>query len=333
MKKALALLLVLCLLLPLFSFAEKAPLYQATLRVASAIRTKGDKNASIIQFLKPRQKIEIYEVGLNWLLIGLNGKALGYIERKHIDDEKVITLNPKSSPPYNMVDSQAIIHIKNSSAVRAEPHEHAAALITLHKGAELAVIGFENGWAKLIFKRQYGYINSKDIGELIQLNKSMSENSLDVPIAAYTSFYNIASDKDNQNRIVNLQVSCQRFTNAVVQPGKSFDFNRDIGPYNARSGYMPAVVLVKGGTALGYGGGTCQTSSTLYNALLQLTGIDIYHRHAHGPAGAKYLPHGADAAVGTERQNLKFKNNYPFPIRIDGKVQDGAITVYVFRAE
>lgn len=82
----------------------------------------------------------------------------------------------------------------------------------------------------------------------------------------------------------------------------------------------------------GYGGGTCQVSSTLYNALLQLPKVEILQRRPHGPDGARYLPHGVDAAVGNNSLNLRFRNNYDFPIRIEGhSSSDGALLMLVYK--
>ena len=79
-------------------------------------------------------------------------------------------------------------------------------------------------------------------------------------------------------------------------------------------------MLINGESVAGSGGGTCQVSTTLYNALLQLPeGISILYRHAHGPSGATYAPHGVDAAVGrsnvtggTIKLNLEFQNVFSF---------------------
>jgi vancomycin resistance protein YoaR len=113
----------------------------------------------------------------------------------------------------------------------------------------------------------------------------------------------------------------------------TLDFNKHIGPYNAKEGYLPATVLVDGGSKQGYGGGTCQVSSTLYNVVLQLPGLYVIQRRAHGGNGASYLPIGVDAAVGNSSLNFRFRNKYPFPIRIDASSQDGALTIAIYRAE
>jgi vancomycin resistance protein YoaR len=96
---------------------------------------------------------------------------------------------------------------------------------------------------------------------------------------------------------------------------------------------MPAGVLVDGELQQGYGGGTCQVSSTLYNVVLQLPGLTVLQRRAHGDNGASYLPIGVDAAVGNSQLNFRFRNDYPFPLRIDASSQDGALTIAIYRAE
>ena len=90
-------------------------------------------------------------------------------------------------------------------------------------------------------------------------------------------------------------------------------------------------VLIDGETKMGYGGGSCQVSSTLYNTVLQLQGITILERHAHGASGAAYLPHGMDASSGA--LNFRMANDFGFPIRIEGSCHDLALTILIYRAD
>ncbi len=83
----------------------------------------------------------------------------------------------------------------------------------------------------------------------------------------------------------------------------------------------------------GYGGGSCQVSSTLWDALMQLTGITVTMRKPHGNSGAAYLPHGMDASSGRDDLNLIFRNDYPFPVRIDASCHDHALFVAVYKGE
>lgn len=116
----------------------------------------------------------------------------------------------------------------------------------------------------------------------------------------------------------------------IYQPGDIFDGNKIMGPYNKAKGYLIAGTLSDGSASSGYGGGTCQVSSTLYNALLQLPGINILYRRAHGEDCAPYLPHGVDAAVGNKTQNLRWRNDYDFPIRVEAHTSgDGALCMLI----
>jgi len=118
-----------------------------------------------------------------------------------------------------------------------------------------------------------------------------------------------------------------------MEPGESLNFNKQIGPYRKANGYFPAPVLVNGGSQLGYGGGTCQSSSTLYNALRQIPGITILQRRPHGPGCARYLPMHQDAAVGTDNLNLRFRNDCPFAIRIVAECTgEGVLCIQIYMA-
>ena len=118
----------------------------------------------------------------------------------------------------------------------------------------------------------------------------------------------------------------------VLQPGENLTGTSD-GPYTTKRGYKPAPVMMDGKDVLGYGGGTCQVSSTLYNVVLQLPGLEVLYRHAHGGSGASYLPIHVDAAVGRDDLNLRFTNRYDFPIRIEASSKsDGALSIRIYRA-
>jgi vancomycin resistance protein YoaR len=119
----------------------------------------------------------------------------------------------------------------------------------------------------------------------------------------------------------------------VLQPGESMNFNNVVSPFSAANGYKLAPVLKDGETKMGYGGGSCQVSSTLWDSLMQLPGITVLRRNPHGANAASYLPHGMDAASGTDTQNFIFRNDYDFPIRIDASTHDLALFVAIYKEE
>jgi len=301
-------------------------------RLNNSVQLLSEPGGEAVGYLSQRDAIEILKVEPDWLLIRTNGMT-GYIQRRQVDDTKVKPIDPSLTPQYPAIPASYLGWVEAEASVRDAPSQNAATLITLQKGTRLAFIGFEDGWAKLVYHRQYAYVDTRLLSELQPLFADVMSADGSAPIAAYTSFYKINTDEVNLSRMVNIRVACQRFAPLLIEPQGRFDFNAQIGPYNRRSGYEPAYVLVGGQAVLGYGGGTCQVSSTLYNVLMQLPGLEILARRPHGPIGASYLPLHADAAVGNPSLNLIFRNNYNFPIRIDGAAQDGALTVAIYRAD
>ena len=126
------------------------------------------------------------------------------------------------------------------------------------------------------------------------------------------------------SQIHNLTVAVSRIDGVVLQPGQVFSFVKTVGPWTADMGYMKAPVSYDGELIRSWGGGVCQTSTTLYNAAL-LAGLDIIERHKHHWP-ARYAPLGRDAAVAYSDIDLKFRNSLPAPVRLVGKVEGDRVS-------
>jgi vancomycin resistance protein YoaR len=100
----------------------------------------------------------------------------------------------------------------------------------------------------------------------------------------------------------------------VIAPGKTFSFDDTLHGWTADQGFLKAPVSYDGTLVDDYGGGVCETSTTIYNAAL-LAGLPILERHAHSFAPS-YAPPGRDAAVAYPSADLKFKNDNPWPITL-----------------
>lgn len=100
----------------------------------------------------------------------------------------------------------------------------------------------------------------------------------------------------------------------IILPGAEFSFNRVVKSWSWDAGYLKAPVSYDGELIRAYGGGVCQTSTTLYNAAL-LAGLEIKERHSHVFA-PHYVPPGRDAAVAQYTIDLRLRNPYTFPVRI-----------------
>ncbi len=114
----------------------------------------------------------------------------------------------------------------------------------------------------------------------------------------------------------NAYLSLLRLKGDIIPPGSLFSFNERVGSFSRDEGYRKAPVSYNGQLISDWGGGVCQTSTTLYNAVL-LAGMKIIERHRHRFAPS-YITPGRDAAVAFSNIDLRFVNPYDFPVRIEG---------------
>lgn len=121
------------------------------------------------------------------------------------------------------------------------------------------------------------------------------------------------------SQVHNLTLAARRINGIVLQPGQVFSFVKRVGPWTADMGYVKAPVSYDGELIRSWGGGVCQTSTTLYNAAL-LSGLQIVERHHHHWP-ARYAPLGRDAAVAYSDIDLKFKNTLSAPVHIVSQVK------------
>ncbi len=133
------------------------------------------------------------------------------------------------------------------------------------------------------------------------------------------------------NQRHNAILCLKQLDGTVVQPGETFSFNDTVGTWSRDKGYRRAPVSFGGLLVDSWGGGVCQTSSTLYNAAL-LAGMQIEERHRHHYAPT-YIPPGRDAAVAFPNIDLKFVNPYDFPIEIKGTVTPNGVVIDVVGAQ
>ena len=332
-RRALALGLAALALLALLP-AQAAPpkvLYNAKISTlypnsTTNVYAKPDTGSQVLANYKPGHAIQIVEVQPNFVGILLGGKV-GYVLRHRIMDP--VALDFENTPRFGTAVNQYYAVASGDMVIHAAPDAASEVLLTLHEGAHVGFLDVENGWARTIFKRQYGYVDTRSLKELVMVAPAPQEGTPEMPIAVYNSFYDVSDNENNINRINNLVVGGQRLSKTLI-PGQQLDFNSEVGPFRASNGYLPAGALVDGELVFDvYGGGSCQVSSTMYNVVLQLSGLTVLRRAPHGTNGIKYLPHGVDASSG--RLNFVFRNDYDFPIRITSHVQDGSLFLAIYK--
>lgn len=130
---------------------------------------------------------------------------------------------------------------------------------------------------------------------------------------------------DEAGRLQNIRLTAQLINNSVIEPGDEFSFNHITGEPDAGRGFQKAVVFGRdGGTEYELGGGMCQVSSTLYNAVLN-AGLPVTERHPHSRP-VDYVPAGCDATTYTDK-DFRFINNTRHTLIIRSLVTGRKLTV------
>ena len=121
-------------------------------------------------------------------------------------------------------------------------------------------------------------------------------------------------------RISNVKKACGLLNGIQIMPGEVFSYNLALGERVPEAGWRPAPAYANGEVRQEYGGGICQVSSTLYNAVLYAN-LEIVERECH-QFQVGYLPPGMDATVSWGWPDFKFRNDKDYPIEIVAWVDD-----------
>ena len=132
-------------------------------------------------------------------------------------------------------------------------------------------------------------------------------------LASYSTSFETRTQNE-KNRMHNIALAAGKYHNYILMPGEEFSFNEVVGPRNEKTGYKSAHVFVNGRVEDGIGGGICQATSTLYNAVL-LADLDVVERRSHSFI-VTYVPLGQDATAYYGGTDLRFINNTGWPIKI-----------------
>ena len=148
---------------------------------------------------------------------------------------------------------------------------------------------------------------------VIEIPVEIDSNKILSSIAKRASF-STSYATSSAERKNNVAKALESFNGKIFLPGEEVSFNDTTGPRTEENGYKPANIILNGAYVKGTGGGVCQASTTLYNALV-LAGIDVLQVNHHS-IPASYVPLSFDAMVSEGYSDLVFKNNLDSPIYI-----------------
>ena len=136
-------------------------------------------------------------------------------------------------------------------------------------------------------------------------------------------------DDERQN---NINITCSSLNDTYVEAGDTFSFCNTVGKATTSKGYEKADVFKDGEVIQALGGGNCQVSTTLYNAVLEVDGLDVTERHKHSNS-VPYIKNGKDAAVSYGTYDFKFKNNTGNKIKISASCDSDYVYIKLFKLE
>lgn len=184
--------------------------------------------------------------------------------------------------------------------------------------------------------------NSESINNITNTNNSVQNNinTIVVPqnptenkpkseelISSFsTKIY--TKDSARQN---NISITCSSLNENIVTNGSTFSFCNTVGQATTSKGYQKADIFDnEGNKKKGLGGGNCQVSTTLYNAVLKVPNLVVTERHEHSNK-VPYIETGKDAAVAYGSYDLKFRNDTGFDIKIKTENTANNITIYLYK--
>jgi vancomycin resistance protein YoaR len=142
------------------------------------------------------------------------------------------------------------------------------------------------------------------------------------------SSYSTKYATSNTNRTTNLILAAEKINGYVLMPGETFSYNQVVGERTIAAGYKEAAIYVSGEVVDGLGGGICQITSTLYNAVLYAN-LEIVERSNHQFVPS-YVTASRDATVVYGSIDFKFKNNRDYPIKLVCSVSNGIASFQIY---
>lgn len=161
--------------------------------------------------------------------------------------------------------------------------------------------------------------------------QSITNEILQVETEEQISEFSTRLPNDTEARDENIELACKTLNGTVVKSGETFSFWDVVGCPSEETGYQKAKSFTSDGEIIqSYGGGVCQVSTTIYNAVLEVDGLKVTERHEHS-RDVPYIKDGKDAAVAYDASDLKFKNTLEYDIRIDAKVENRKVKITLVR--
>lgn len=261
---------------------------------------------------------------------GTKGNSIKEDELKNIILNQMKNISQKYSIvniPTEEVEPEAIDLEKIKNEIYKEPKDAYVSKNPTTVHAEVNGVDFAISMEeakKILEKESEEYIIPLKITVPDKTIKDLGEEAFPDELGNYSTRY----DPSNYNRSNNIEISTEKIDGTIIMPGETFSYNQTVGERTIAAGYKEAGAYAGGKVVQDVGGGICQTSSTLYNAVL-LANLEIVDRSNHQFL-TSYVSAGRDATVSWGSIDFKFKNNREYPIKIEAKSKNGVCEMSIY---
>lgn len=235
-----------------------------------------------------------------------------------IDQTKMQQKLEEMTAPWRSLPLDAELIIKRDDSIVIKEHEYGKEIDVIRAAKELKESAVLRPGEKIIARLFFRTLKPAKLKSDIEALKIEG-----IAGRCQTTF-----NAQRVNRTNNIKLAAKALDNCLLPPGAVFSFNDTVGPRTLAKGYDEADIILQNELVPGVGGGVCQVSTTLYNAVLQAR-LEIIERAPHSML-ISYVAPGLDATVVYGARDLKFRNNTSGTLIIKALVYQGNLTVKIF---
>ncbi len=247
----------------------------------------------------------------------INNLITSKIEGNEINELEIPTITKTPEE----IDLEQIRNEIYKEAQNASYDEETETLTTHVNGIDFAITIEEA--EEILKEEKEEYEIQLKITEPEITTEDLGEDAFPEVLASFSTRY----DASNTNRSTNIELATEAINGKVLLPGETFSFNGTVGPRTKAKGYLLAGAYSAGELVESYGGGICQVSSTMYDAVLYAN-LEIVERYNHSSV-VSYVNAGLDATVSYGSKDFKFKNSREYAIKINAEAKNGILTIEI----
>lgn len=263
---------------------------------------------------------------------GKAGLKLDSDKMKEIIEDRIVNLEPNKDldtieiPVYQSEPGKIDVE-KIYEEIHTEPKdayiEHDPFKVVVDEDGVDFAISMEEA-KKIVEEKKDEYIIPLTITKANKTVSDLGDEAFPDKLSNFTTKY----DASNVNRTTNLNIATNKLNGKVVLPGETFSYNKALGKRTVENGYKEAAIYSNGKVEDGLGGGICQISTTLYNAVV-MANLEIVERHNH-MFTTSYADASRDATVSYGSLDFQFKNTRKYPVKIVASTNSGIASISIY---